>query len=218
MKYIEDYTDVELSEMSHDQYEAMVDLQCARNGAPIIIGEAPVSPEKKIFEKDFTFFEFTGFKCDSETAARIMEAVKGGVFFEQEYSSLMLKVSDASYHVATASPCKGFSEQKYNEIRVEKEAYDIANKEYAAANKEHSGLVDLRKGSELDIRDRFDEAFANISRITNAKAEWVKYLKLSNDDEAIAMNFMMQRYGQDEKFIKSVVPEYFAPKLEKEAP
>lgn len=208
MRYIEDYTDQELTEMTDEQIAALVDLECARNGAPLMLEDEPAAPALVEFKKDFEFYTIDSFRCDQATMERVMDAIKGGVFYDQNWSTNVVKETDSSHNLPSASLQSGFSEQHYNEIKLEKESYDAKKKEYDIKKGDYDALRIERQESVDRVHERVSEAYDNIRQLDRAKSEWANYLNLSNNNKDIAMNFMKQRY--EISFIKKVVPDYFA--------
>jgi hypothetical protein len=204
MKRLSEHSREELANLTDEQYDMLVDLECMHEGAPLSIEKPRYKEVPTVPGPNVEVYEVCGFiLTDKAEADKLVETING----LQSYVEL-----DYSYRVS--SDYRYISEKKIKpakEIRTRdvytKDAYteiqstleDIKTiKEYNDELREdYEERCEKRYNVIHDISEAIRTAIDELEELRAATEVYKKYLDLSNGNEEVAQNFFKTgRYAE----------------------
>lgn len=205
MKRLEDYADEELLNMTEEQVEDLIDLECVHEGVRLL-PELPVKPTEKPPEEDFEFFEIEPLQLvDRKDATLIAETVADMDRVESKYESgpsYTRIVTGSKKEEPSIQKKTKFSEKYLNEVKATKQRIDERNKEYKGLKDEYDTVSEARSSIITNVLDKIKEARQAGKRLLALRDESHRYLKLSMGDKEIAQRFMSDAYPDAVDLIK----------------
>lgn len=210
--YIDELTDEEIVALTEDQVTELIQRQCAREGVPLLIGGAPVAPEKPAVEPDITAYKIVGFYFRDQSVAQRVADLLGD-----------LPTLDAYYHNNRWSGPQGLRLNERADLAITKERfwsaelwaqhsraleiyetakseYDRAKTAYEKAYEQYRKVYDAIWSVVSDARDRIKHA-------ERVRATFAEYVRIADGDEAMARAFMLKTNKWDEEELNTILGE-----------
>lgn len=212
MKRYYDYEDHEILQMSEEDIEKLVEIECAVAGAPLRmaaptpLAECSVEPDVTTYVVQASTLRF----ANREAALAAVEYLNGLPRLTRE--SIVRHTYGPPYRVEpdeselTVGTERNWSDAHYAAHKSElvaraaaKEEYDRARREFDAAQKSRQSSVDAVYSHFHAVRDRE-------SNRRHCRETFASYLELAEGNQDIALGFMLrtaERY--DEAFIRETL-------------
>ena len=199
MKRIDELSKKEILELSDDDIEQLIDLECAINGVPLV----PPLPQKPIVSEvkpDLEIYRIGDvvFQNYSEAIA-VIEAYDQADIYRMGYGEKYPKlIFSDDYNYPKIKKEKVMSAELYNSIKEEKEANDALLKEYESQEKLYNDIVSRQKQYKESVHNIVKEVWEEKHTKDSYKAEFDRYLILSDDNPTIAWNFLVSAHKDAE--------------------
>lgn len=197
MKFLDDYEQLELAELTEEEIEILIEIECAQEGVkipgphpvePIEVGD--IEPDRKVWRvPEFTFE-------DEAEAAHVMDVIRGckTVVALMGYPQRINPSENPLERRDTPILDRVYSEGFYQSTQAERENHKRSVELYREAKKEFDEL----QGAYLDIRDKVYgvqlEAKARVGRYRRLQDQWKEYLELAGGNDKVASGFMINTY------------------------
>ena len=191
MKRYDEMTNEELYDLSEEQISILIDYECALEGIPLL-PEKPIVPEVKNFEPDTEIYEVKGMLfTNREEALSVLSLLLTSNMVDYSYSNNSKRIIPLiDYKKPELKMEKYFSTEMYALIQEEKDSYDRILKQYQERQKNYDEAYKLR----IDIVKNITEAISCAQEEQYKKqkytGEYKRYLKLSDNNKDIALNFL----------------------------
>lgn len=204
MKRLSEHSREELANLTDDQYDMLVDLECMHEGAPLSIEKPRYKEVPTVPEPDVEVYEVCGFVLtDKAEADKLVEAI-----------NKLQSCVEIDYNYRVSSDYRYISEKKVKpdkEIRTRevytKDAYKAIQstlenintiKEYNDELREdYEERCEQRNNVIHDISEAIRTAVDELEELRAATEVYKKYLDLSNGNEEVAQNFFKTgRYAE----------------------
>lgn len=204
MNDFQNLTDEQVYQLTAEQINFYVDLECAKEGILLLPDTQPVEPQLTKPQPDALVYEVGNFYVTSaEEAATLLEALQKVKLVRLDYESSTGYDSKYIKRLDTeveARPIKCYSPEVFADIRKSLAEYTLAKNTYTREYNEYRKIVEKRNSAAQWIWDRVEEIREkHVSQERMAK-EYQRYLILANNDKTIALNFLKNAYslGDDE--------------------
>jgi hypothetical protein len=195
MKRYDELTNEELAKLSDSQISTLIDYECALEGIPLL-PERPVAPESKNFNPDLTVYNVKGmYFPKKEDAIKVLSVLTdvervSSKYTSGGYSGDRIIAPLDSYEKIELNEEKWFSKELYATVQEEKGNNDRRLKQYTDAQKEYDDTYKLRIDIVKNVMDAIHEAQDEEYKKQKYTREYIKYLKLSEGNKDIALNFL----------------------------
>lgn len=212
MKRYDDYEDHEILQMTDEDIDKLIEIECAVAGAPLRMA-IPVAPPASTIEPDVTTYTIslgTLRFADKETALRAVDFINGLPRLNQV--SIVPHSYSGPYRVEpdtapeTVGTERNWSQEHYarhaqavGDAKKAKAEFDSAQREYSEAQKKRESSVRAVRDHVAQIRDRETNR-------RHCRQQFAEYLELAEGQQEIALGFMLktaERY--DEAFIRETL-------------
>lgn len=166
--FIKDYTGQEVENLTDEQVQKIINLECADAGAPML-PERPERPEKLTHKPDMQLYQVGGYYGwhvkTPEDAAKILSVLGDVDVWDTEYAgsnynNKRAKKKEGCELTGKVEAINVFSPELWDEVKLEIEAYDAKKKsydklleEYNKADKERNNISEWVWGIVSDARD-----------------------------------------------------------------
>jgi hypothetical protein len=201
---IDDMTDAEVAQLSEEQIQKLIDLECAEEGIPLT--DEPISlPPPPMLEADTEVFEVSGnFAFASEDDARSLAKLVNGTRrleiahdWKPVHPAAKRYINGHSNDPINITVSRVMSLAQYERCKVEL-AGDARAREVAEAQRaDHKLVAEQRAKIESRGRDECLAARARTARRAFLRGEFDRYLELADNDRTIAMRFFEKAYSSD---------------------
>lgn len=204
MKRLSEHSREELANLTDEQYDMLVDLECMHEGAPLSIEKPRYKEVPTVPEPNVEVYEVCGFVLtDKAEADKLFEAINA-----------LQSCVDLDYNYRVSSDYRYISEKKVKpskEIRTRevytRDAYQAIQstleniktiKEYNDELREdYEERCEQRNNVIHDISEAIRTAVDELEELRAATEVYKKYLDLSNGNEEVAQNFFKTgRYAE----------------------
>jgi hypothetical protein len=198
MNQFSDLTDEQVFQLTDEQINFYIDLECAKEGVLLLPEEVPDMPVLVKPAFDATVYQVGEFFVKTpEEAALILDAlnncklVKLDYESETGYESKYIKMKDSEEQV---KPIRCYSPGTFAEIRTALKEFTVAKNKYEHAIKEYRDISEKRRNVSKWIMERVSEVSDKHYATERMGNEFNRYLVLSNGDTQIARNFLKNAY------------------------
>lgn len=198
MKPFNTLTNQELINLTDEQINQYVEYSLAEQGLPVTLESLP-RPEPLSVEPDSELIQLKDFDIliDKETSEQIMLLLDNAIIYTKDYKGNIkpLDKQDA-YDYPKTLVCRFESDKLKSEKAAKNRLLKLEWDEYNKRENEIRDALGYRE-------EKLEEIFRKISSVRNDEYNkrtkmdtWNKYLKLANNDKAIAKNFFVQYYSE----------------------
>lgn len=199
MDDFQNLTDEQVFQLTAEQINFYVDLECAKEGVLLLPDAQPVEPQLTKPQPDALVYEVGNFYVTSaEEAATLLEALQKVKLVRLDYDgstgydSKYIKRLDTEVE---AKPIKCYSPEVFASIRKSLTEYTLAKNNYNREYTEYNRIASQRNKTAERIWNRVEEIREqHVSQERMAK-EYQRYLVLANNDKTIAFNFLKNAYS-----------------------
>jgi len=192
MKKFADLSKVEVLNLTTEQIEKYVDLQCAIDGVrllPLLVSE----PEKPAMATTTAYKVGDLVFLDMEKAQGVADAINDAQAWTSNYDY------NVGYdyrflkrcNVSEVSTIKAFSPEEWVEIKDRMQEYAVKRKEYEQQIKEYKEFADARARVSRDIWEVVDEYRDEQANIEQIRQKFTQYLDLAEGNNRIAIGFLL---------------------------
>lgn len=204
MKRLSEHSREELSNLTDEQYDMLVDLECMHEGAPLSIEkprykEVPTVPEPDVEVYEVCEFVLTD-KAEADKLVKTINALQSCVELDYNY-----RVS-SDYRYISEKKVKPAKEIRTREVYTRDAYHAIQStleniktiKEYNDELREdYEERCEQRNNVIHDISEAIRTAVDELEELRAATEVYKKYLDLSNGNEEVAQNFFKTgRYAE----------------------
>lgn len=222
MRRLEDFTNDELVQLDDAGFDALVEIECAHEGIPMLPdhpGEAPTKADD--LEPTVTLHEVAGYSfLTHEDAIEVAELIGTKETATTGYvsgPSYTQKIRKTEKRVPDVTTSKAYSEEQANRIAARLERYESKSREWEAAHNEYEGIARKREKVRTRVHEAVRAAREYEERILRTRATFDRYLALADNDAHIAWRFFKQAYSsmaEDEKVRDMLRPADFVDEVE----
>jgi len=217
VKRIDEMNKEEILALKDEEITTLIDLECAYEGIPLL-PDCPSKPEVINHEKDLAAYEIAGYYfLTSEEAGKVLEVIQSADTYIKDGwndDAQLKKIKDGDYCCPKIETRKFYSSQKLSEIKNELEE----NKQLIVAyeNKKHNydDILEKRKKVADKVCSIIDEVTEDQAKQQLYSEEFNRYLKLANNNQEVAMNFLLKAYREIEldfpELVTKLCPGYYS--------
>lgn len=192
MKTLDDHTLPELAALDEAAIDALIDLECAIAGVPML-PPTPTPPEPLAAVYDVTLYEIGGFRFRSrEDAEHVAAAINGRLVASMGYD---YKVSGS--YVSDYEPVETVVQVRHDRTqachdaqRSAKLAHKALTDAYKAQQSEYDTIAEQRETVAERVRAAASSARSHAMQADRLREEFARYLELAQQDRRIALNFL----------------------------
>ena len=194
MKLLEDYTEEELVNITDEQYQYLLQLECANRGIDLIVPEYPKEPEVVKYKGDIVFLQAT-FNIKKEDKLLFEEAIQNVTLWDVFKYNDDCKVNDSGldYHEIDI-----YSPDYHEEVKEDKALSKRKLIEYKRKKAEYDRISKDRQGVINDINSAIYDAKDKHRYNESVKAYYNECIRLSDGNEGIAFGFLLKRFDDEE--------------------
>ena len=212
MKRYYDYEDHEILQMTDEDIDKLIEIECAVAGAPLRM-EQPVPPQPSAVEPDVTTYTVPAGTlrfANKETALAAVEFLNG--LSRMRIESIIPRSYGAPYRVESDdSELSVGTERNWSDVHYATHAKAIkdakaAKDEYDRARREYDDAHKKREASVKDVYDHVRHVRDRDADRRHCRQTFASYLELAEGQQEIALSFMLktaERY--DEAFIRETL-------------
>ena len=191
MKRYDEMTNEELYDLTEEQISILIDYECALEGIPLL-PEKPIAPESRDFKPDTDIYEVKGMLfTNKEEAISVLGLLLNSNMVNYSYSNGFKRIIPLDdYYKPELKMEKYFSTEMYALIQEEKDSYDRILKQYQERQKDYDEAYKLRINIVKDITEAISCAQEEQYKKQKYTGEYKRYLKLSDNNKDIALNFL----------------------------
>ena len=209
IKRLDEYTNEELLELTEEQVETLIDLECAHEGVALLPVEAPIKPDDSKIGPDSVIYEIKNLEHfeTMEDAQKVVEVASKLPRVQKQY------LSHASYKEKKGpvdsdigiNIVKVFSEQHYANVATENARIEASLKAYKEAKEEYDELFEKHGEISESVISRLNVARNEKNMLDTLKDEAGRYISLAQGEKEIAKNFMINARPNQ----KDMIEEHF---------
>jgi hypothetical protein len=213
MKSIHELTNEEIAELTDEQVNMFIDVECAYKGAPLL-PPMPVEPPKPEAEPDKTFYGVADmwFATAAEAAEVLAVVSKHQQYTYDWRGNHYVAKRGAAYNGEDVRTKKMFSPEHYEMHRKELEKYESDKKLYDSEKKRYDEALGKRGDTTQDVWDIVSKARDIKSERGQIKRTYDRYLEIAKGDKEIAFSFLTTSMGtggyqnDHAEFLKTIDP------------
>lgn len=200
MKPFNTLTNKELIDLTEEQINAYVEYSLAEQGLPVTLESLP-KPKPLTVEPDSEFIQLKDFDIliDKEISDEIMWLLANTTIYKKDYKGNIKPLDKQDAYDYPKTLVYRFESDK---LKAEKAAKDrLLKLEWEEYNKREDEIRDALgyKEEKLEVIFKQIQSVRNEEYNKRTKMDtWNKYLKLANNDKAIAKNFFVQYYSESD--------------------
>lgn len=193
---VEELDDATLCDLTDEEVQRLIDLECSREGVPLLPADPGPSPVEPKVENDVRTYEVSlGYRSVAElqdrmAATKLAEAISGVTTIDTSYRKGRSVVTGTSQPEVKVDVKERLSESVYEAHRVELERYQTArdeweemNRAWKAARRDREEVVDRIQGAITEAWNRRREREKAIDL-------WERYLVLADGEVQTARRFL----------------------------
>ena len=204
MKRLSEHSREELANLTDEQYDMLVDLECMHEGAPLSIEKPRYKEVPTVPEPDVEVYEVCGFvltdKAEADKLVETINALQSCVELDYNYrvSSDYRYISEKKVKPAKEIRTRDVytrdayqaSQSTLENIKTIKEYHDELREDYEERCEQRNNVIH-------DISEAIRTAVDELEELRAATEVYKKYLDLSNGNEEVAQNFFKTgRYAE----------------------
>lgn len=194
-----DYSDAELLDMTPEQVDTLIDLECAYLGLPLLTKEPTlvtfVSPET-----DVVIYEVGGLDFfNADDAQKILTTIQTCKLSKEGYTGSRVAnkvepLNPGAYDYPSIKSKHLFSEARWNEVKSEATAAAKLKADYESEKEAYKKLVDQRQEAADSVTEHIASIRANRRRLAEAEGYKKRYLELAGGDLVVAERFFQNAF------------------------
>lgn len=204
MKRLSEHSREELANLTDEQYDMLVDLECMHEGAPLSIEKPRYKELPTVPGPNLEVYEVCGFVLtDKSEADKLVEAIKelqSCVELDYNYriSSDYRYISDKNVKPSMDIRTRGvYTKEAYTEIKSTLENIKAIKEYNDELREDYEERCEQRNNVIHDICEAIRTAVDELEELRAATEVYKKYLDLSNGNEEVAQNFFKTgRYAE----------------------
>lgn len=218
MKRYNELSTHELTQLSNEEIEKYIKIECAYNGVRML-PDPPVAPEKPLVKQDKTMYEIFHniFTESMEEAIRIHEVLSSCKLYYIEgswdTSNLVIPeepISKDSYYYPNMNTIVVFSRDSYEANKEALKEYNEKKSEYEKLKEQYDEIYDEYSKIRKEVLDKINEARKTVDKMAMYSRTYSEYLELAGGIPDIAVNFLLKAYPNIEEEFPDLL-EYLAP-------
>ena len=214
MKRFDDYEPSELLEMTSEEIEQLVDLECAFRGVALL-PESPTVPAEVQAGPDVTVYNAGGkiFR-DEADAQKVCDLINSLPYLETYYLSggysysgpQGVKFSDKEHDMESVRESRYWTPEHYDKHRAAIAEYKEAKERYDRDRKEYERILSERNAVAEEIHSIRAQAQAERDKVAGIEREFNRYVQIAAGDRDQALKFYLHaRDEDDEDFVREVL-------------
>lgn len=210
MKTIDQYTDDELLNLEPETKQALIELQCALDGVPLL-PPYPQCPKNPVVECDAVSYNVNmgyssvaSFKT-KDAAQLVVDAINGGDQVYLDYDHFggqrvdCIKDRDVSVASVEVKKCASLNlmasmKDELDKYKKDKGIYDELMEVYNTASEARTDSIAI-------VENAINDAYTQDYNRKDALRKYEHYLGLSDGDAKIAMQFFCANYSDLREFL-----------------
>lgn len=205
MKRFDEFTRSELAALTNEQVEALIDLECAHECAPISVEEPRRVVVPEIPEPDVTYYDVNGILFTSyDEASRFVDYLgQQKSLCNTDYDlddrgyGKYKYISDDRPDEFYVEPKKAYTRARYDELKDMLIRHANAVETNTKQHDEFKKLCEARSKISTNVRRAVAEARDEKAEISRRAAIYKKYIELADGNETVAARFYIQHFGGD---------------------
>jgi len=194
MKRLNEYTQVELANLSDQDTQNIIDIECAFEGVRLL-PPRPTEYVSKVFEPDAAVYEVGGFRFENQDdALKITEMLKTMKLISYtydynvgyDYNYIENKVID----VPNISTKKVFSKEKYLEMKADMLNVKKEKDNYSSQMSLYNEIVKERKSVVDSVYEAINDAVDKETEKKRIIDQYNRYLTLADNNATTAKTFL----------------------------
>lgn len=204
MKRLSEHSREELANLTDEQYDMLVDLECMHEGAPLSIEKPRYKEVPTVPEPDVEVYEVCGFvltdKAEADKLVEVINTLQSCVEIDYNYriSSDYRYISEKKVKPAKEIRTREvYTRDEYNAIQSTLENIKTIKEYNDELREDYEERCEQRNNVIHDISEAIRTAVDELEELRAATEVYKKYLDLSNGNEEVAQNFFkMGRYAK----------------------
>jgi ElaB/YqjD/DUF883 family membrane-anchored ribosome-binding protein len=196
MKNFDDLTNEELTNLSSDEVNYYIDVECAEQGIKLLPpGGPPTKPDKGTTADDLELWQVAdNYFRDREDAERVSAAIaasKSRVTLDYiSGPSYRKKAVPATDSVSSINMIRVLSQERAAELSALIDEQERVLGEYNKRSTEYEKIVRERRNVVNSIRERIEKAAQKVRRKEELSRIAARYVELANGDKFMAARFL----------------------------
>lgn len=196
MKRYNEYTELELANMTSEQISNLIDIECMAEGAPISV-QKPIyvdvpeidPPKESVYYLDVGSV-FLLSQEEAEALKKVIDSLKTRVRTEYSYGMDYRKKYIMPFEsVVSIKKEKYYSKDAYFKISDDLEAISKAEKINSEREELYNKSLEKRKKIELEVMEAYYESLDYKRNVEEAKKMYEKYIELAEGNVEVAEKF-----------------------------
>jgi len=213
MKRFNELTNDELTELSQDEIQNLIDVEIAFAGIlPVMEPQLPEYREFDLQKTEIVFKVGSMMFKNAEDAQKVLEM--SVLKMKYDYSGI-----GYSYQWTEPDTDLSLQQEKYYtgeniyKVRDMLITNEKLKKEFTKKKDEYDKFVKETSSIRSEVFAKVDEAWSFKNELTYAKSMFEKYMKLSDNDKVIAQRFFRDAFKNKPEIIEAMFPVDFYPKI-----
>lgn len=196
MKRLTAYTRAELAELTEDEIQKLIDLECASEGIALLPPKPEKTPELELPEPDLKAYVVAGIiVSDMKHASRLLETITSGTIFKSDYSGdynrkYLKPLKQADYNYPKIEQESYYSPELYDELKRREKAHKEQYGAWKQLEKQYDEALEARQSIASEVFKAINEARDYYFEIERIRSQFERYLVLAENNRQIAMNFL----------------------------
>jgi hypothetical protein len=214
MKRLDEYSNAELLVLTEDQIVNLINVECAHEGAPLLMVEAPEAPVKpdvhpnvECFVVEAGTLRFMDMKKAQEVAAFLNRQPRldtEGIGKHTWQAPYQLVPVETEIGVATQ---RHWTPSFYRQHQEELERYQYDKKIFDSANREFREQREARDRVCNNVTDRIDDARRDERLREQIRSQFEEYCALADGKLRLALKFLLKATPHDEEFVRTTLED-----------
>lgn len=205
MKSIEELTHSEIINLTYEERQKMLDLECAKHGLRFAVNpgqppEAPkITPDTDVWQVGS--YTFSDYATAEKVQKVLLDAMNSRVKLTYDYGvcggdfKYLSQLDSYERAEVNISPMRVLSNAKYQEEKARLSNYSEEKKKYEEMKKSWDTFQKERERISGWIMDKFSDAQCLESKLSSIFYNYKRYLDLADQNKEIAMNFLRNSHG-----------------------
>jgi len=194
MKRLNEYTQVELANLSDQDTQNIIDIECAFEGVRLL-PPRPTEYVSKVFEPDAAVYEVGGFRFENQDdALKITEMLKTMKLISYTYDYNVgydyNYIKDEVVDVPNISTKKVFSKEKYLEMKADMLNVKKEKDNYSSQMSLYNEIVKERKSVVDSVYEAINDAVDKETEKKRIIDQYNRYLTLADNNTTTAKTFL----------------------------
>lgn len=201
MKKLTEMTEHMILNLTEEEIQSLIDLECAEKGVPFLVNnpkdykEEVPKPDKIIYEVADNYFEK---REDAEKVVECVTSMDSRIRIDWEYGyEGSVYVIEGSPSVPKIESKEVYSSRKFREVKDELKAVKKKKKLYDEQVERYNDIKKQRREIESEILDKVHKVRQKDREKRDLVRKFKRYLTLANGDNELAYKFLKNaKYGE----------------------